>query len=171
MGKPWGGGYVKRGLPIGNLTSQLFANVYLDELDQFVKHKLKIKYYIRYTDDFVFVDNKKEALAEMVPKLEAFLHERLQMTLHPKKIILRKISQGIDFLGYVILPHHRIIRTKTKRRMFRKMRERRIKYEHSLISRQSLRQTAYSYFGMLKHGRNKGVKDEFKKLITSDRLY
>jgi hypothetical protein len=109
------------GIPIGNLTSQIFANIYMNELDQFVKHELREKYYIRYCDDFVILANSREHLEELIPVLSQFLDEKLKLRLHERKIIIRKLRQGIDFLGYVVLPHHIMLRTKTKKRMFRKV--------------------------------------------------
>jgi hypothetical protein len=111
----------KTGLPIGNLTSQLFANIYLNELDQFIKHQLKIKHYLRYCDDFVILADNPDELLEIKKQIEIFLSEKLRLRLHPSKIVLRKLNQGIDFLGYIILPHYRTLRTKTKKRMFKKV--------------------------------------------------
>ena len=109
------------GLPIGNLTSQLFANVYLDELDQFIKHRLKIKHYLRYADDFTILDSNRDNLEKLVGQIEFFVQCQLALKLHPKKIIIRKLNQGIDFLGYVVLPHYRVLRTKTKRRLIKRI--------------------------------------------------
>ena len=106
-----------KGLPLGNLTSQLFANVYLHELDRFVKHDLHEKRFLRYCDDFVIVSDSRERLYSLVPKLNAFLSEHLGLHLHPNKVTVRSWGQGIDFLGYVSLPHATIVRTKTARRM------------------------------------------------------
>ncbi|KKT57173.1 MAG: Retron-type reverse transcriptase [Candidatus Giovannonibacteria bacterium GW2011_GWC2_44_9] len=125
----------KCGLPIGNLTSQLFANIYLNEFDQFIKHKLKIKYYFRYTDDFIILSRRENYLKLLLPIIKSFLKERLKLQLHPNKVFIRKLSQGIDFLGYVVLPYHRVLRTTTKRRMFKK------------INAKNLQ----SYLGILKH--------------------
>ena len=125
----------QRGLPLGNLTSQLFGNVYLNEFDHFVKHGLKMRHYIRYCDDFIILSTDVIKLAEFIPKLSEFLAERLRLELHPKKVILWKYRQGIDFLGYVILPHHRVLRTMTKQRLFRKINK----------------ENKSSYFGILKH--------------------
>lgn len=111
----------KRGLPIGNLTSQIFANIYLNELDQFIKHKLRIKYYLRYCDDFVILNSERNKLEEIIHQIADFLELYLKLSLHPGKIIIRKLRQGIDFLGYVVLPHHRVLRTKTKKRMLKKL--------------------------------------------------
>jgi len=145
------------------LTSQLFANVYLDELDKFVKQEIKFKYYIRYTDDFIFVHHKKEYLVEIIAKTGAFLHDRLQMSLHPKKIILRKVTQGIDFLGYIVLPHHKAIRTRTKRRMIRKLSGRRREYDLGNISRLSFRQSVQSYLGMTSHANSRDLESDLKR--------
>lgn len=110
-----------KGLPLGNVTSQIFANIYMNELDQFVKHILKAKHYIRYCDDFVIIDKSKEKVMAYMPKLSRFLKDRLSLELHPRKISIRKISQGIDFLGYVSLPHYRVLRTTTKRRILKRL--------------------------------------------------
>jgi retron-type reverse transcriptase len=107
----------KTGLPIGNLTSQLFANVYLDAFDHFIKNQLRIRHYIRYTDDAVILSDDPAYLTLLVPIIEQWLWAERRLELHPRKIEIRKLSQGIDFLGYVTLPHHRVLRTKTKRRM------------------------------------------------------
>lgn len=112
-----------KSLPLGNVTSQLFSNIYLNELDQFVKHWLKQKYYLRYCDDFIILHQDKRHLKNLVNPIGEFLQSRLRLSLHPDKIIIRKLRQGIDFLGYVTLPHYRVIRTKTKRRMLRLVNE------------------------------------------------
>ncbi len=123
------------GLPIGNVTSQLFANIYLNELDQFVKHELKINYYLRYCDDFVILNTNGRCLLGTITRIQNFLKSRLKLSLHPNKIIIRKYSQGIDFLGYVARPHCITLRTKTKNRMLRKINEK----------------NRVSYLGVLKH--------------------
>lgn len=97
---------VSIGMPLGNLTSQVFANIYLNELDQFVKHKLKAKYYIRYADDFLFLSENKENLHRYVDILKQFLTNELKLDLHPDKINIRCLVNGIDFLGYIVLPHY-----------------------------------------------------------------
>ncbi|MEK7218496.1 MAG: reverse transcriptase/maturase family protein [Patescibacteria group bacterium] len=140
-----------KGIPIGNLTSQLFANVYLHELDWFIKHKLRIKHYIRYTDDFVAVAEDEAVLRDLLPPVRLFLHDCLRLQLHPRKVTVRKYRQGIDFLGYVVLPHHRVLRTRTKRRMFRKMREKAEQCERGIILRESMEQSLQSYLGVLSH--------------------
>lgn len=103
------------GLPIGNLSSQFFANVLLDDLDQFVKHKLKCKYYVRYVDDFILLDKSAARLNEMRRAIEAFLAARLGVAINPRKTILQPIDRGIDFVGHVIKPWRRTTRPRTLR--------------------------------------------------------
>ncbi|MFH1129686.1 MAG: reverse transcriptase domain-containing protein [Patescibacteria group bacterium] len=109
------------GLPLGNLTSQLFANIYMNELDNFVKHKLKIKHYIRYADDFIVLHTDKLYLENIIFDIAKFLEERLKLILHPDKVFIKTLFSGVDFLGYVNLPHYRVLRTKTKKRMFKRI--------------------------------------------------
>ncbi len=108
-----------KGIPLGNLTSQLFANVYLHELDWFIKQTLCEQYYIRYCDDFIVLSQSREHLLELIDPIKEFLLTRLGLSLHPNKIVLRSWRQGIDFLGYVLKPHGVVLRAKTKRRMLR----------------------------------------------------
>lgn len=132
------------GLPLGNLTSQLLVNVYMNEFDQFVKHKLKAKYYIRYADDFVILSNNKKELEELLRYVEVFLQVKLKLQLHPNKVSITTISSGVDFLGWVHFTDHRVLRTATKKRMFRRLVERKgSKGENA---------TKQSYLGMLRHG-------------------
>ncbi len=111
----------EKGLPLGNVTSQLFANIYLNELDQFMKHSLKATYYIRYCDDFVILNQSHRVLEWLIEKVRHFLREALLLELHPQKVTIRKLRQGTDFLGYVSLPHYRVLRTKTRRRMLKRL--------------------------------------------------
>ncbi|WP_333676803.1 RNA-directed DNA polymerase [Dyella sp.] len=97
------------GLPIGNLSSQFFANVYLDALDQFVKHQLKAKRYLRYVDDFVLVHHDRSQLERWKVQIETFLADRLGLKLKAD-VRLRPLSSGIDFLGYVVYPTHTRVR-------------------------------------------------------------
>jgi retron-type reverse transcriptase len=99
-----------RGLPLGNLSSQFFANIYLHELDFFVKHHLKAKYYIRYVDDVVLLAEDKEQLKQWRIIIAKFLKEELKLNLHPKKIMLQPVSYGIDFLGYIVRKDYLLVR-------------------------------------------------------------
>ena len=104
------------GLPLGNLTSQLFVNVYMNEFDQFAKHTLKAKHYIRYADDFIVLSGNSEWLEIILPEVQNFLSNRLKLSLHPDKTFIKTILSGIDVLGWVHFPDHRVLRTSTKRR-------------------------------------------------------
>jgi len=111
------------GIPLGNATSQLFANIYLHELDDFVKQTLRLRYYVRYCDDFIFLSNEEHLLKSLTVIIAEFLHKNLRLELHPKKVIVRKLSQGIDFVGYLLFSKYRLIRTRTKKRMKRRLKE------------------------------------------------
>jgi retron-type reverse transcriptase len=144
-------GRVGKGIPIGNVTSQIFANIYLNELDQFMKHKLKIKYYFRYADDFLIISQDKDFLLSLLNQVRDFLKENLLIEVHPNKVEIRKFKQGIDFLGYVVLPHHINLRTKTKKRMFKKLSNNKNLLKSNKIDYFSFSQGIQSYLGMLKH--------------------
>ncbi len=109
-----------RGIPIGNLTSQLFANVYLNELDQFVKRVLREKRYIRYMDDFLILAQDKERLHEDRKRIKTFLRDNLKLELHPKKAEVFPVDKGVDFLGYVVLGNRRLLRKSTVKRFLKK---------------------------------------------------
>ena len=141
-----------KGLPLGNLTSQLLVNVYMDEFDQFVKHKLKIKYYIRYADDFVFLSRSRKSLEDLIPQISHFLEANLGLSLHPDKLFIKSLSSGLDFLGWVNFPNHRVLRTVTKRRMTRNLTDN--------PSKESLS----SYLGMLRWGNTHKLQKKIKDL-------
>ena len=111
------------GLPIGNLTSQFFANVYLNELDQFVTTTLGIGTYVRYVDDFVVVDDDRDRLKSFIRPIDAFLKEKLNLRVHPGKIQLQETRKGIDFLGYFIKPNYTVVRQKVVRRCKKRLRD------------------------------------------------
>ena len=150
-----------KGIPLGNLTSQVFANIYLNELDQFVKHILKIKFYIRYADDFIILDSKKDIYYRYTSILAVFLKDNLKLELHPKKISLRNLRWGIDFLGYIVLPHYIFVRTKTKKRMFKKLKEK--------VVLENFNQSLQSYLGYLSHANTYrlgiNLRNEIQNLI------
>ena len=139
------------GLPLGNLTSQLFANVYLNKLDQFIKHRLKAKYYIRYADDFVIFSKNREWLEDGISKIDEFLRKELKLELHPAKVFVKTVSSGVDFLGMINFSDHRVLRTKTKRRMLKKLSKKYELLRRGIIPEKSLYRTLESYKGMLGH--------------------
>lgn len=139
---------IGKGLPLGNLTSQLFANVYMNNFDQFIKHKLKEKYYIRYVDDFVILSPDKNYLEDIIPVIRDFLKNKLKLTLHPKKIFIKTIYSGMDFLGWISFKNHRVLRSSSKKRMFAKLKD-----NHG-------QETLNSYLGLLNHGNTHKIKDK-----------
>jgi RNA-directed DNA polymerase len=159
-----------KGLPLGNVTSQLFANVYLNRLDQFIKHELKIKYYVRYCDDFIILDNDRDFLMELIPKIDEFLSKELNLGLHPRKVEIRKNTWGVDFLGYVVLPHHKVIRTKTRRRMMKKIIRARKQLDEKLITADHFQRLTDSYSGTLSHCKGYGVRRKFVDDLSGQNL-
>ncbi len=112
-----------KGIPLGNLTSQLFANIYLHEFDWFVKNQLREKYYLRYCDDFIILSTDRQHLLNLVPIITEFVQTRLALTIHPNKVKIRSWRQGIDFLGYVVKPESLVLRHKTKLRTIQRVTE------------------------------------------------
>jgi len=140
----------RQGLPIGNLTSQLFANVYLNELDHFVKEKLKEKWYARYMDDFLIIHPNKDHLIKLREDIRGFLADRLKLRLHPKKVVIQNVKSGIPFVGYLIFYDHIRVRGKTLLRIRRKLKQRRL--EAASKTGQNLLEATYSSVrGHLKH--------------------
>ncbi|USW94225.1 RNA-directed DNA polymerase [Pseudomonas proteolytica] len=127
------------GLPIGNLSSQFFANVYLDALDQFAKHRLGAKHYIRYVDDFLFLHESPQQLNQWLAQVEAFL-PRLGAKLNPTKTILQPVDRGVDFVGHVIKPWRRTTRKRSLAQALKRT---------AAAPAEDLRETANSYFGLL----------------------
>ncbi|WP_455676178.1 RNA-directed DNA polymerase [Pseudomonas antarctica] len=127
------------GLPIGNLSSQFFANVYLDALDQFAKHTLRAKHYIRYVDDFVFLHESPQQLNQWLAQVEAFLPQ-LGAKLNPTKTILQPVDRGVDFVGHVIKPWRRTTRKRSLAQALKRT---------AAAPAEDLRETANSYFGLL----------------------
>jgi retron-type reverse transcriptase len=141
------------GLPLGNLTSQLLVNIYMNEFDQFVKHKIKIKYYIRYADDFVILSEDKKWLEKLLPKISEFLRSKLSLKLHAGKVSIKTLASGVDFLGWVNFPTFRVLRTATKKRVLRGVKRNGDKNE-----------SIQSYLGLLSHGNAKRLERKIGEL-------
>ena len=135
-----------RGMPLGNLTSQFFANVYLNELDYFVKYNLKAKYYIRYVDDFVILDNDKEILEMYKDKINNYL-TNLKLELHPDKSNIIPLRNGLNFLGYRIFYHHKLLRKRNIRKFERKFNTRLKWYKEELLSYEEFKKSLQGWFG------------------------
>lgn len=128
------------GLPLGNLTSQLLVNIYLNEFDQFVKRNLKAKCYARYCDDFVIIRENKNYLENIMSKISKFLEIELGLSLHPDKVFIKTLASGVDFSGWVNFSRHRILRASTKKRMMKK------------LGKNQKSESFASYLGLLSHG-------------------
>ena len=147
----------RRGIPIGNLTSQFFANVYLNGFDHFVKEHLRCEAYLRYCDDFVvFGDDKaslwaiKEAMGDYLP--------RLRLTLHPRKCQVMTTRDGVDFLGYRVFPTHRRLRATTAMRAIRRLREQAHACSRGMLSAEQWRQSWASWLGYAQHADTYGLR-------------
>ena len=154
-----------KGLPLGNVTSQLFSNIYLNELDQYIKHNLKVSHYVRYCDDFVIVSDSKIFLYACLEKIKIFCRERLFIDIHPDKIVFRKAQHGIDFLGYVSLPHRRVLRTRTKERLLKKLTNLKNLFAKGLIKKEYLEQVTQSYLGLLSHCKSEDVIQQIERIF------
>jgi retron-type reverse transcriptase len=129
-----GSDFLFKGMPLGNLTSQFFANIYLNELDYFVKHQLKSKYYLRYVDDFIILNESKKQLEIWKKRINEFLIKELKLEFHPDKSKIIPLSRGIDFVGFRNFYHFRLLRKRNIRKIISKINE----YNTSLISEKQL---------------------------------
>lgn len=155
-------------LPIGNLTSQVFANFYMNTLDHYIKSTLKQKYYGRYVDDFVIVHACKEYLKELIPHLSTFLQSNLQLTLHPKKIHLQHYKKGVKFIGAVILPNRIYIANRTKGNFYNAIAKQNKILENrkpTKAEQEDLLSSLNSYLGIMKHYQSFNIRKQmiFKK--------
>lgn len=141
------------GLPLGNLTSQLLVNIYMNEFDQFAKRELKIRRYIRYADDFVVLSENREWLENILPKIRTFLFIQLKLELHPDKVFIKTLASSVDFLGWIHFTDHQVLRQSTKRRMLRR------------VAENPANATYQSYLGLLKHGNTWKVENDLNQII------
>lgn len=147
-------GIEAKGLPLGNLTSQLLVNIYMNKFDYYMKQGLKVKYYIRYADDFVIFHQDKDYLVANVRYIVRYLNNVLKLELHPNKVSIKTLSSGIDFLGWVHFLDHRVLRTSTKRRMMKNVKNEQVKPE-----------TIQSYLGLLRYGNTKKLRVAIEKSL------
>jgi hypothetical protein len=151
-------------MPLGNLTSQFFANVYLNELDYFVKHILKAKYHVRYVDDFVLFHESEEQLKIWKIEIDKFLKEDLRLELHPQKSKIILVSKGVDFVGFRNFYKHRLLRKRNIRKIFCKVE----KYKNGEISKEKMLESfqgwnAYAKWADTLNLRRKVVKEIYAK--------
>jgi len=147
----------RRGIPIGNLTSQFFANIYLNGFDHFVKEQLGCKYYIRYVDDFVVLEKDKARLHQVKAEIETYL-ARCRLKLHPDKCQVFPVKTGTDFLGYQVFPTHRKLRAASVTRARRRLRRLRAAYEAGTISWTDVNHCVQSWLGHIKHADTYGLR-------------
>ncbi|MBI2325851.1 group II intron reverse transcriptase domain-containing protein [Candidatus Collierbacteria bacterium] len=154
----------RTGLPIGNLTSQLFANVYLNALDHFIKDRLRIRWYGRYMDDFFVLHHDRAYLKQLCDTINTFLQQKLHLCLHPKKLTIKNVSSGVPFVGYRIFYDHVLVRGNTLRRIERSYRSKVKQAKHGRLTSQKLAQTKASIIGHFKHANSYGLtKKLFEK--------
>ncbi|NCC67085.1 MAG: RNA-dependent DNA polymerase [Clostridia bacterium] len=150
------------GMPIGNLTSQMFANIYLNEIDQHAKHKMRIHYYIRYMDDIIILHKDKAQLAEFKEEIADFLRDNLQLELN-KKTAIRPVSLGVDFVGYRIYSTHRKLKKSTAYRIMHRMKTLSAQLAAEEISREEFDRVAASYKGVMSHCNSYGLRQRLNQ--------
>ena len=167
----WGGGEPpKKSMPLGNLTSQFFANVYLNELDQFVKHKLKIKHYIRYVDDFVILDSDKNRLKKYKKFINQFLKQELKIELHPDKSKIIPIGSRLTFLGFRIFYHYRLLKKSNLRKMRAKFEIFKKDYKDKRIDYDTIYDFFEGWLAYAKHANTHKLRKKIAKEIENNFL-
>jgi len=151
------------GMPIGNLTSQLFANIYLNEMDQYAKHQMRIHYYIRYMDDIIILHQDKEELANFRDEIADFLRDNLQLDLN-KKTAIRPVELGVDFVGYRIYATHRKLKKSTAYRIMRRTKTLSMQLAAGEISREEFDRVAASYKGVMSHCNSHGLRQRLNRI-------
>lgn len=157
------------GLPIGNLTSQIFANFYMNVFDHFIKHDLGVRYYCRYVDDFLLVHQDRNYLKSLIPQIADFLQSQLQLTLHPKKIYLEHYTHGVQFLGVVIKPHRIYVAHRIKGNFYTAMeKQNKICKDKSPTKEQkaSFLCVINTYLGLMKHYKTYGLRKKMLKNLS-----
>ena len=147
-----------KGMPLGNLTSQFFANVYLSELDYFVKHKLKAKYYLRYVDDFIILHKNRKQLEDWETQIDAFLRESLKIELHPDKTKIIPLGTGVQLLGFRAFYRFRILKKSNLRRLQNRLSLFREKYAEGEISRAHIILSIAGWKGFAMMGNTYGLR-------------
>ena len=162
------------GLPIGNFTSQIFANLYLHELDVFIKKKLKIKYYGRYVDDFILIHENHEYLKSIILDIRSFLSQWLELELHPRKIYFQHYRKGVAFLGTYIVPHAIYVGSKMKTNFYKVIGEINNLIEQTpnilweKVERLQICSVINSYLGLMRHYDTFRIRKKLVSLLTSE---
>jgi len=157
-------GFIEKGMPLGNLTSQFFANVYLNELDYFVKHELKAKYYIRYVDDFVILNSSREHLKIWKQEIDKFLRDKLKIEIHPEKSKIISLSRGIDFVGFRNYWYYKLVRKRNIRKILFKIEQ----YKKGEINKDKMLESFQGWNAYAKWADSLGLRrGVVKKIYTS----
>ena len=156
-----------KGMPLGNLTSQFFAKVYLNELDYFVKHKLKVKYYLRYVDDFVILHDKYKILDDFKVIIDNYLIKNLKLELHPTKSKIIPLRNGINFLGYRIFYHYKSLRKSNIRKFERKFNEKLKLYEQGLFNYEGFIKSLQGWLGYAMWANTYKLRTSLVKIIDN----
>ena len=166
------------GLPIGNFTSQVFANFYLTEFDEFVKKICNIRYYGRYVDDSVIVHESKSYTLKLIPILHYYLESQLGLILHPRKISLQPVFNGVRFLGCFIKPSHVIVNKRIIRNLWNSVASNNllaIQHKPNISEKKHLVSSVNSYLGIMMHYKtykirkrilSRGISENWKKYIS-----
>lgn len=154
---------VGKGLPIGNYTSQFFANLYMNELDYFIKRSMKIKKYLRYVDDVVVISENVEKLRTLPMVIDNFLREKLTLRLSKKKTIIQPVKRGIEFLGYFIKPTHTLVKNNVVSRLKNKLR--------NGMSDAETMPLVNSYFGHFSHAQSLSLRKSICDKLSDKFVY
>ena len=156
-----------KGMPIGNLTSQFFANVYLNEFDYFVKHELRAKFYIRYLDDFVIFHNDIHILEKWKIQINEFLMTNLKLELHPEKSQIYPLHKGIAFLGFRIFYRYKLLKKSNMSAINKRIRDFKEAYNHGEISKEEIGKRLEGWFGYAIHGNTYNLRRRLSKSLTN----
>ncbi|MFH1173500.1 MAG: RNA-directed DNA polymerase [archaeon] len=151
-----------KGMPLGNWTSQFFANIYLNELDQYVKHDLKVKYYIRYVDDFVILHQSERTLKEYEAKIRQFL-TGIKLDLHPTKCSITPLHRGTSFLGYRIFSHHKLPRKRNSYKIQNKLTDLLEGYENCLVDADHVLNSLQGWSAYAKHANSHNFREQLRR--------
>lgn len=162
----------RKGMPLGNLTSQFFANVYLNELDQYVKQDLKVQYYIRYVDDFVILSATKEELESLKENINLFLKNKLELELHPEKSKILSITQGVTFLGFRIFEYHKLLKKSNLRKFKLRLKTQELLFKQSLIDFDTIYNSFLGWNGYAKQANTSKliskISERFKTIFENE---
>ncbi len=160
-------GIPSKGMPLGNWTSQFFANIYLNELDQFVKHYLKAKYYARYVDDFIILHRSKETLRNYEAQIKNFL-KTLKLDLHPDKCKITSLGRGTTFLGFRVFYHYMLVRQRNVRKINRRLRELLDLYESRLADAQDVLEILQGWNGYAMQGNTYKLRQRLTLMVEQE---